>query len=205
MGMLSVADIMTRKVESLAAETTLREAMELLSTHHFGGAPVLAGDKVIGVMSMSDVLGFLINTPQEDAVGDNAADAHDFKASNDEADEEADLHLTAVSEELWDAWPRRTGDSLEVSSPHGESVLDRYTVADAMNAEVFSVSPQVTAREAARLMQERGIHRLLVLTGGRLVGIVSALDVARAVSNKGFGGERGINLRLHPPQPGRLR
>jgi CBS domain-containing protein len=167
----------------------------MLSTRHFGGAPVVAGDEVIGVISLTDIVGFLINAPQDDA--DGADDTHDrnLDATDDDADAEADTHLTALSEDLWDEWP-------EASSARGSSVLDRCTVEEAMNREVIRTSPQATVRDAARLMQKRGIHRLLVLHGNRLKGILSALDIARAVSKKGFAGEGGVSGRLCPPQEG---
>jgi CBS domain-containing protein len=44
--MLKLRDIMTHSVVTLAPETTLREAAEVLSARHLTGAPVVAGSKV---------------------------------------------------------------------------------------------------------------------------------------------------------------
>jgi CBS domain-containing protein len=45
-----------------------------------------------------------------------------------------------------------------------------------------SVRPGTSAEAAARLMSRLGIHRLLVLDDGRLVGVLSAMDLVRAVA-----------------------
>ena len=62
--MLCVRDIMTSAVVKLSPESTIREAMETLSTNHLTGAPVIAGERVVGLISMSDILGFLISSPK---------------------------------------------------------------------------------------------------------------------------------------------
>ncbi len=46
-----------------------------------------------------------------------------------------------------------------------------------------------TLREAARTMAEHGIHRLFVLTGEQLVGVIAALDIVRAFRDSGIDKE----------------
>jgi acetoin utilization protein AcuB len=57
--MLKLSDIMTTEVATASPELSLREAMDLLSSRHITGAPVVAGGKVVGVFSASDLLAFL--------------------------------------------------------------------------------------------------------------------------------------------------
>lgn len=49
-----------------------------------------------------------------------------------------------------------------------------------MTRDVVTVSPDTTAAHCAHLMEDRGIRRLPVVEGGRLVGIVSRADLLRA-------------------------
>src|SRR5690606_41405673 len=56
--MLRLRDIMTSDVVTVTPETTLRDAMELFSRHHISGAPVMAGTKVLGLISATDILEF---------------------------------------------------------------------------------------------------------------------------------------------------
>lgn len=57
--MLKLKDIMTSSVLSVTPQTTLREAMEILSENHISGVPVMSGSKVVGVFSATDLLDFL--------------------------------------------------------------------------------------------------------------------------------------------------
>jgi CBS domain-containing protein len=53
-----------------------------------------------------------------------------------------------------------------------------------MNPSVVTVAPDTTVGVAARTMRELHIHRLLVTEGGRLVGILSALDLLHALEGE---------------------
>ncbi len=51
-----------------------------------------------------------------------------------------------------------------------------------MNRSVIEISPRSDVTEAARTMREHRVHRLLVTEDGVLVGILSALDLLRALA-----------------------
>jgi CBS domain-containing protein len=77
------------------------------------------------------------------------------------------LHALATAP-LWDAWPGLTARQL-------------------MTTPVVTVSPGTPADEAARILDERRIHRLVVVsTDGRTpIGILSASDLVRAIAEWG--------------------
>jgi len=138
--MRTVRDIMTTDVVTLTPQATIRDAMEVLSTNHLGGIPVVVGERVVGVVSMTDIVGFLV----EDA------------------------------------------------GPEDENTLDQHTVSELMTYQVFGVAPSTSIKIAAAIMRKRGIHRVLVMDNEKLVGIVSALDIAQLVSTTGLPGKTGI-------------
>jgi predicted transcriptional regulator len=54
-------------------------------------------------------------------------------------------------------------------------------VAEVMTTKVISVAPEASLREAVTLMEAKHVKRLLVIDGGRLVGIVSRANVMETV------------------------
>jgi CBS domain-containing protein len=53
---------------------------------------------------------------------------------------------------------------------------------DMMTSDPDTVSPDTTVQEAARIIHESGHNRLPVIEGGRLVGVVTRLDVLGALA-----------------------
>jgi CBS domain-containing protein len=58
--------------------------------------------------------------------------------------------------------------------------LEARTAGEAMTSPALTIEPGRPASEAARTMVEKGINRLPVVSGGRLVGIVTRADLVRA-------------------------
>jgi CBS domain-containing protein len=51
-----VKDLMTEKVISVTSDNTVRECMELMSSNKFRHLPVVDGRKLVGMLSISDIL-----------------------------------------------------------------------------------------------------------------------------------------------------
>jgi CBS domain-containing protein len=58
---------------------------------------------------------------------------------------------------------------------------DRIYVEEIMNRTVVTVGPEMEIEEAARILIEKGRRRLPVIDDGKVVGIVSVLDLLRAL------------------------
>jgi CBS domain-containing protein len=189
--MLKLRDIMTRDLLTFTPETTVRDAMEMLTVHHVSGAPVVVKGAVVGVVSTTDLLQLVGALP---AVPEEARPAPE----GEEEVESTRAEREAVFAELpgWEggtpasyyreAWTELPAEASEVlASPAGPewAALDEHTVGEAMNTSVIALGPDADVTEAAKLMERFGIHRVLVLDGTRLVGLVSALDVAEAAAD----------------------
>ena len=55
-------------------------------------------------------------------------------------------------------------------------------VGDIMTREVVTVPPDATIPDMATLMEEREVHRLPVVEGDQLVGIVTRADIVRSLA-----------------------
>jgi CBS domain-containing membrane protein len=139
--MIRLRDIMTRDVLTVPPTLSVREAAELFATERLGGAPVVRGGKMIGMLSASDLLDFVASLQAE---------------------------------------------PLEVGGDTSErGILDSHTVEEAMTrGPVRSLPPDAPATRAAEVMKEERIHRLPVVDGETLVGIVSTVDLVRAVADR---------------------
>jgi Predicted transcriptional regulator, contains C-terminal CBS domains len=61
--------------------------------------------------------------------------------------------------------------------------LEDVTVGDVMTRKVQSLPPDSSVEEAAWLMAEKRIHRILVMEEGELLGVATVSDVAKAVAD----------------------
>jgi CBS domain-containing protein len=59
---------------------------------------------------------------------------------------------------------------------------DTVNVRQVMSKDVSTISSGTTAREAAAAMIDQGIHHLVVVENGEMVGMVSSLDFVRLVA-----------------------
>jgi CBS domain-containing protein len=131
---MTVEDVMTREVETVAPGTSLKEVARVLSWHRISGAPVVQDGVPVGVVSQSDIV---------------------------------------VKEQESEGQARR----LVLRRRRRPNAV---VAADVMTAPPVTIAPQTSAVGAARLMVERDVGRLLVVSGGRLVGIVTRGDLVRA-------------------------
>jgi CBS domain-containing protein len=178
--MIRLQDIMTRDVIAVAPETSIREAMDTFTEHQVSGAPVVAGERLVGVISAADLLAFASSLP--------AAAMERFPEPDDaEWDGPVEWGDGPSGAFFADAWGAEGAPSGEYSLQSGgmpADVLDEHTVADAMTrAPLITMPPETAVPEAAELMRRARVHRVLVLEGDRLVGIVTALDIVRAVAD----------------------
>ncbi len=59
-------------------------------------------------------------------------------------------------------------------------------VSEVMTPKVYTVARDSDVRLAARLMRNRRLHHLLVVEGGKLVGMLSSFDLLRVVEEHRF-------------------
>jgi CBS domain-containing protein len=77
--------------------------------------------------------------------------------------------------------PPMTPENWEVMRIEPE---DDRRVRDLMSTGVITAQPETPIEELARIMHTHRIHRLIVIDGGRLAGIVTTMDILRAVMEK---------------------
>ena len=148
-----VADLMTDDVVTASPEMTLKDVDHLFTGHGISGAPVLDDGVLVGVISQSDVVRVLYDNQ---------------------------VATTEVSQFLLSPFPIPLPALAEISRNRA-AIADRMvkmTVAEAMTDLPVTVAPADDISVAAEAMVSGRLHRVLVTDGGKLVGILSALDLA---------------------------
>lgn len=182
--MLRLQDIMTRDVVTVSPELSLRDTMDLLTTRHISGAPVVAGGIVVGVISLTDLAELAAATPGAPGERAEIPDWGEYQDPLEWIDGEEPP--AAYFAQLWEDSGADVVARMAETGGSGWNVLDELTVSDAMNTGVVALPPDTPVERAAEVMRRAGIHRLLVMEDGKLLGLVSTTDVTGAVADHRF-------------------
>lgn len=197
--MLRLRDIMTTDLLAFSPESSVRDAMEALATLHVSGAPVIAGSKVVGVVSATDLLALAAEL-QDKPLDETDRPSWDDLGPAEEAEDEDE----PPGAFFHDLWTEQDGDATSHSSEAGRewNGLAEHVVSEAMNPSICGLGPETPVDRAADYMRDAGIHRVLVMDGERLLGLVSTSDIAAAVADHKltarewvFGATSGFDAR----------
>jgi CBS domain-containing protein len=181
--MLRLRDIMTTDVLSVSPETSVRNAMEVLAHYHVSGVPVIANHELVGVVTSTDLLMFasaLPGVPTQRDIDEPWSDTGLTIAEDAEREREP---TSAFFADLWDDAGADVAERIEKVDGPEWNALEEHDVSEVMTrSPLVTLGPDADVTVAAALMSDRGIHRVLVTESDRLVGIVTALDIAAAVS-----------------------
>ena len=154
--MKTVKEFMNEDVVFLSPDNTIFEAAKLLAQFDIAGAPVVKEDKILGVLSISDIIKFidikLGKLPNIDTPGFSAFLLALFKMKKVHSDFNKELDK-----------------------------ITKFTVKEVMTKNVITVTPSSTLIESAELMEKHNVNRLPVVSDGKLVGIVARADLIRAL------------------------
>jgi CBS domain-containing protein len=150
---LAAKDVMSKNVVTIHFETSLQEALETLSDERISGAPVVdEAGKPVGVISLTDLVKYEVNKAPKGT-----------SSYYTEADDPDDVQKVEEQGEL-------------------EDVLSTVPVTRAMTPLVVSVKPGAALPEVAGIMARQRIHRVLVVEKGKIVGLVSSMDLLKALA-----------------------
>ncbi|MFV1985653.1 MAG: CBS domain-containing protein [Gemmatimonadota bacterium] len=182
--MTLLAEIMTPAVKAVKAEATLKELAEFFMDEDVSGAPVVSSGKLVGVVSVTDLIEFeaddrgtptyesvAVSTDAEDGWTPTERSAAYFFDPRDDDRVPLQARL-ATTGALWNS-------------------LEEYTVEDVMTRQLLTLPSHAEMTEGARAMIGAGVHRLLIMDGDALVGVVTTTDIVRAVATHGLEGLSG--------------
>lgn len=147
-------DVMSSDVRTVEPEMRLSDLERALIEEGLSGFPVVDDGRLVGIVSRSDVVRQLC---VEQSVAETLSDYY------------ADLGGCASgAEESFEEIGERVGKRIE-----------GLRVKDVMIHELVTASPEDRLVDVASTLLERHVHRIPVVEGGRLVGIVTSMDLVR--------------------------
>jgi CBS domain-containing protein len=173
---LTVGDIMTADPITIAPHATLREAVDLLAAHGISGVPVITGRTLVGTLSASNIIDFesTTRTVPTERGGDGLEDT----SSDDDDGSLPDFFVN-----MWDDAGVDVIERFRCSDTPEWDFLSQHLVMDAMSTSLTTFERLEQVECAADYMRKTGAHRALVVDGNVLVGIVTTMDVTRAVAD----------------------
>ena len=152
-------DVMTADLLTFNDDTPTPEAIATLQDYGISGAPVLNSYReCVGVFARADII------------------QHGAEMNAGEAPRPGDFFSGDRDADFTEYIPKDDYD---------EVLLGRETVGEWMNPNIEAVGPGESLAEVARLMAEKSLHRVLVMEGKKLLGIITALDIVRVVGGVG--------------------
>lgn len=148
---LTAKDLMNPDVVSAREDMTVHQLMILLETNHITGVPVLDGSGAL--------VGVV--SASDIVIADEDLEDHDPP--------ESAFHHCAQDAAAESQMP-----------PPAEGVGD-LRVGRIMSRRVVTATPDTPVRQLAGTMHRRHIHRVIIVDDRRVAGIVSSLDILRAV------------------------
>ncbi|HUP01427.1 MAG TPA: CBS domain-containing protein [Gemmatimonadota bacterium] len=176
--MSRLRDIMVREVVTMGAETSLREAIGIMRAENVTGAPVLQESRVVGVVSVADILDFEVETPHVPAERPSQVESGGLEEEPPE--EEAESFYS----DLWDDVGAEGAERFARDVGPEWDLLSEHVVSEVMTQTVFALPQDTELAAAAQYMMRHGIHRVLVMEGSRLLGIASSSDFVRAIAER---------------------
>ncbi|MDH3212151.1 MAG: CBS domain-containing protein [Myxococcales bacterium] len=150
-------DVMQTDVRTVGVETTLAELDRAFLEERVSGFPVVQDGRMVGLVSRSDVVRQLgVEQSVAETISDYYRDVGGIRID---------------PPETIDAIARQVGARIE-----------KLRVKDVMVHDLITVTPTDSLQEVAQILVEHRIHRLPVVEAGRLLGILTSLDLVRLLA-----------------------
>jgi CBS domain-containing protein len=149
-------EFMQCDVVTVSPDSTLREALSLMTENHVTGLPVMDRfERCIGLITSSDIL--------------------NYERDNDgESDEGRVAEVYDAESQQWETVP---------PSAFGLEKFGDVLVSEVMTRDLICVDRDTPLKDVARRMIDDQVHRVLVMdVASRLYGILSAYDFVRVAA-----------------------
>jgi CBS domain-containing protein len=186
---LKARDIMSSKPIVMHKDDRLENVLDAMRRHNVSKLPVVDRDRLVGVVSDGDVLeelgAFRNRSIEPSTLHVSSAMRKDFPVAVPDTDLKVVIeHCKKEGMGLLPVIDHDPGGKLVGVITKADLlplVTSTTPLRDVMKRQLHSVEPADRLVHARRMMMDHGIERLPVLEAGRIVGILSEMDIALAL------------------------
>ncbi len=154
--MKKVREIMNKNVICFTPENTVFEVAKVLYENNISGAPVVENEKVVGIISESDIVKFIST-----------------KLGIESSHKIPSLGILIF-------------EILKIGKDYLKMKKEMKTISEVkiknlMSKKIISIDPEASLFDAANLMEKHDVNRLPVIENERLIGIVTRADLIKAL------------------------
>lgn len=153
---MKIKDIMNEHVITITPDATLKEVSDKFAEHNISGMPVVDDDKIVGIITETDILGVMSRyVCKDDSTISSGAGLMGCVLENTASCGEYAKSLDALRE---------------------------LKVSDSMKKNVITITSDKPLEDAIAMMASKKINRLPVVENDRLVGILTRNDLVKVLA-----------------------
>ncbi|MFH0710946.1 MAG: CBS domain-containing protein [Candidatus Aenigmatarchaeota archaeon] len=151
-------EFMNQEVVYLHPEAMIFDVARVFSEKGISGAPVVENDKVIGMISLSDIIKFMTLKLMDAEIISHEPQGLSFLL----------LNLVKLGKDFIDF-------KKELER------ISKLEIKYMMSKDIVSIKPDANLIEVAEVMEKHDVNRLPVIEDGRLIGIIARADLIKAL------------------------
>lgn len=156
--MITAKELMKKRIICFDPEDSIFDVARIFAREDISGAPVVENDRLIGIVSISDIVKFMTTKMTDASIIEHDPSSLSFLL----------LNVAKMGKDYLDF-------KKEMER------LSKTKVKDVMSKEVLVISPDTTLIEIAELMEKKDVNRLPVIERDKIIGMVSRADLLKAL------------------------
>lgn len=152
---MKVKEIMTKDLITITPDANIPEIVKKMSKNEISGLPVVEGNKIVGMVTESDIMELL--------------EFHDFGN-----------YMLPIPFDVIEAIMEMRSEIDEIKQDFDN--LKSAKAKDVMTKKLITTNPEDHVTKVSQDMMENNINRIPVIENDKLVGIVARSDVLKALS-----------------------